>query len=148
MMEQLRLEYPLGVLCRVLEVSASGFHANRRRAPSRRAQQEPRLEIEIRAAHQRTRQTYGPERLQRELAAHGVCIGVHRIKRLRRKLGLRCKQRRRFKATTDSRHGLPVAENLLGQRFDAQSPSQTWLSDISVLQQRRRQIWSEAREAA
>lgn len=133
MMEQLRLEYPLGVLCRVLKVSASGFHANRRRAPSRRAQQEPRLEIEIRAAHQRTRQTYGPERLQRELAAHGVCIGVHRIKRLRRKLGLCCKQRRRFKATTDSRHDLPVAENLLGQRFDARSPSQTWLSDITYI---------------
>jgi len=132
-MEQLRLEYPLGVLCRVLQVSASGFHAHRRRAQSRRAQQEPRLEIEIRAAHQRTRQTYGPERLQRELAAHGVCIGVHRIKRLRRKLGLCCKQRRRFKATTDSRHGLPVAENLLGQRFDARSPSQTWLSDITYI---------------
>jgi transposase-like protein len=97
----------------------------------RRAQQEPRLEIEIRAAHQRTRQTYGPERLQRDLAAHGVCIGVHRIKRLRRKLGLCCKQRRRFKATTDSRHGLPVAANLLGQRFDAPSPSHAWLSDIT-----------------
>ena len=133
MMGQLRLEYPLGVLCRVMEVSASGFHAHRCRAPSRRAQQEPRLEIEIRAAHQRTRQTYGPERLQRELAAHGVCIGVHRIKRLRRKLGLCCKQRRRFKATTDSRHGLPVAENLLEQRFDVRSPSQTWLSDITYI---------------
>ena len=92
-MEQMRFKYPLGMLCRVLEVSASGFHARRSRAPSRRAQQEPRLEIEIRAAHQRTRQTYGP---QRELAAHGVRIGVHRIKRLRRKLGLCCKQRRRF----------------------------------------------------
>ena len=150
-MEQMRFEYPLEVLCRVLEVSASGFHARRSRAPSRRAQQEARLEIEIRAAHQRTRQTYGPKRLQRELAAHGVCIGVHRIKRLRRKLGLCCKQRRRFKATTDSRHGLPVAENLLGQSFEAPSPSQTWLSDISVLQQRRRQFvvfGPEAREAA
>ena len=71
--------------------------------------------------------------MQRDLAAHGVCIGVHRIKRLRRKLGLCCKQRRRFKATTDSRHGLPVAENLLGQRFDARSPSQTWLSDITYI---------------
>jgi putative transposase len=64
----------LEVLCRVLEVSTSGFHARRSREPSRRAQQEPRLEIEISAAHQRTRQTYGPERLQRELAAHGVRV--------------------------------------------------------------------------
>ena len=132
-MEQMRLEYPLGMLCRILEVSVSGFHARRSRGPSRRAQEEPRLEIEIRAAHQRTRQTYGPERLQRELAAHGVYVGVHRIKRVRRQLGLRCKQRRKFKVTTDSRHSLPVAENLLEQRFEAAAPSQAWLSDITYV---------------
>jgi len=132
-MEQMRLEYPLGMLCRVLKVSASGFHARRSRGPSRRAQEEPRLEIEIRAAHQRTRQTYGPERLQRDLAAHGVRVGVHRIKRVRRHLGLRCKQRRKFKITTDSRHSLPVAENLLEQRFEAAAPSQAWLSDITYV---------------
>jgi transposase InsO family protein len=132
-MEQMRLEYPLGVLCRVLGVSASGFHARRSRGPSRRAQQEPRLQIEIRAAHQRTRQTYGPERLQRDLAAHGVCVGVHRIKRVRRHLGLRCKQRRKFKVTTDSRHSLPVAENLLEQRFEAVAPCRAWLSDITYV---------------
>jgi transposase InsO family protein len=93
--------------------SASGFYASQSRGPSRRAQQETRLEIDIRAAHQRTRQIYGPERLLRDLAAHGVRVGVHRIKRLRRKLGLRCKQRRKFEVTTDSRHSLPVADNLL-----------------------------------
>ena len=132
-MVQMRPEYPLRMLCRVLGVSASGFHASQSRGPSRRAQQEARLEIEIRAAHQRTRQTYGPERLQRDLAAHGMLVGVHRIKRLRRKLGLRCKQRRKFKVTTDSRHSLPVAENLLEQRFQAGSPSRAWLSDITYV---------------
>jgi len=132
-MEQMRPDYPLGMLRRVLGVSASGFHASRSREPSRRAQEEPRLEIEIRAAHQRTRQTYGPERLQQDLAAHGVRVGVHRIKRVRRKLGLRCKQRRKFKATTNSRHSLPVAENLLAQRFTADTPSQAWLSDITYV---------------
>jgi len=132
-MEQMRPDYPLGMLCRVLGVSASGFHASRSREASRRAQEEPRLEIEIRAAHQRTRQTYGPERLQQDLAAHGVRVGVHRIKRVRRKLGLRCKQRRKFKATTNSRHSLPVAENLLAQRFTADTPSQAWLSDITYV---------------
>jgi putative transposase len=132
-MEQMRLEYPLSMLCRVLKVSASGFHARRGRGPSRRAQEEPRLEIEIRAAHQRTRQTYGAERLQRDLAAYGVRVGVHRIKRVRRKLGLRCKQRRKFKVTTNSRHSLPVAENLLEQRFEAAAPSQAWLSDLTYV---------------
>jgi transposase InsO family protein len=132
-MEQMRPDYPLGMLCRVLGVSASGFHSSRSRGPSRRAQEDGRLEIEIRAAHRRTRETYGPERLQRDLAAHGLRIGVHRIKRLRRKLGLRCKQRRKFKVTTDSRHNLPVAENLLEQRFQSQTPSQAWLSDITYV---------------
>jgi transposase InsO family protein len=132
-MEQMRPDYSLGVLCRVLGVSSSGFHARRSRGPSRRAQQEARLEIEIRAAHQRTRQTYGPERLQWDLATHGVHVGVHRIKRLRRKLGLRCRQRRKFKVTTHSRHSLPVAENLLEQRFQAEVPSRAWLSDITYI---------------
>ena len=61
-----------------------------------------RLELEIKAAHKRTRQTYGPERLQRDLAEHGVRVGIGRIKRIRKKLSIRCKQKRRFKATTHS----------------------------------------------
>ena len=81
------------------------------------AQEEVRLELEIMAAHQRNRQTYGPERLQRDLAEHGVRVGVCRIKRIRQKLGIRCKQKRRFKTTTNSAHRLPVADNLLGQQF-------------------------------
>ena len=89
--------------------------------------------MEIRAAHKRTRQTYGPERLQRDLADNGVVVGVHRIKRIRRKLGLRCRQKRKFKVTTDSRHSLPVAENLLNQKFEASAPNQIWLSDITYV---------------
>jgi transposase InsO family protein len=69
--------------------------------------------------------------LQRDLAAHGVCVGVHRIKRVRRQLGLRCRQRRKFMVATDSRHSPPVAENLLEQRFGAAAPSQAWWSDIT-----------------
>ena len=121
------------MLCRILGVSTSGFHAWRSRKPSNRTQQEARLELEIRAAHQRVRQTYGPERLQKDLAAHGIIVGVHRIKRIRRKLGLRCKQKRKFKATTNSRHNLPVAENLLEMNFQTRTPSTVWLSDITYI---------------
>ena len=71
----------------------------------------------IKAAHVRRRESYGPERLQKELAANGFHVGVSRIKRLRKKLRIRCKQKRKFKATTHSNHGLPVAENLLKQEF-------------------------------
>ena len=84
MINTLRLHYSLPLLCRVLAVSASGYHAWRNRPPSRRAREEARLEIEIKAAHRRTRETYGPERLREDLAAHGVHVGVHGIKRLRK----------------------------------------------------------------
>jgi transposase InsO family protein len=93
---------------------------------------ETRLEVEIRAAHKRTRQTYGPERLQHDLKEHGVRVGICRIKRIKRKLGLRCKQKRKFKVTTDSKHSLPVAENLLGQQFKVYEPNTVWVSDITM----------------
>jgi putative transposase len=133
-MDTLRPEYPLRLMCRVFEVSPSGFYAWRKRPPSRHARDETRLEVEIRAAHQRSRETYGPERLQRDLAEHGIPVGVHRIKRIRRKLGLQCRQKRKFKAATDSQHSLPVADNLLGQDFTtAQSPNAVWLSDLTYI---------------
>jgi len=131
--KELRLAYPVVLLCRVLAVTASGYYAWIKRPLSIRQREEERLELEIRAAHKRTRQTYGPERLPRDLLDNGVVVGVHRIKRIRRKLGLRCRQKRKFKATTDSRHSLPVAGNLLNQKFEAFAPNQIWLSDITYI---------------
>ena len=91
------------------------------------------MEVEIRASHKRTRGTCGPERIQKDLAAHGVKAGICRIRRIRKKLGLRCKQTRKFKATTDSRHSLPVAANLLEQRFAATAPNEIWVSDMTYI---------------
>ena len=132
-MKELRLKYPLPLMRRIMSVSASGYYAWLDRPLSKRAREEGRLEVEIRAAHKRSRQTYGPERLQHELAEHGIRVGICRIKRIRRKLGLRCKQQRKFKATTDSRHTLPVAENILGQQFVAYEPNAVWVSDITYV---------------
>lgn len=64
---------------------------------------------------------------------HGMQIGVYRIKRLRRELGLHCKQKRKFKATTNSAHSLPVADNLLAQDFTVTAPNQVWLADITYV---------------
>ena len=132
-MKELRLKYPLPLMRRIMSVSASGYYAWLDRPLSKRALEEMWLEVEIRAAHKRTRQTYGPERLQHDLAEHGIQVGICRIKRIRRKLGLRCKQQRKFKATTDSRHTLPVAENILGQQFVAYEPNAVWVSDITYV---------------
>jgi transposase InsO family protein len=133
MIKELRLTYPVPLLCELLDVSDSGYYAWRSRRPSRRAQEEARLEVEIKAAHKRTRQSYGPERLQKELKDHGITVGVSRIKRIRKKLGIRCRQKRKFKATTDSKHDLPVAENLLGQDFQVEGPNRVWVSDITYI---------------
>lgn len=132
-MDTLRRRFPLNMMCRVLQVSRSGFYAWRQRPPSERSGQEGRLQAEIQAAHERTRRTYGPERLQRDPAAHGVRVGVHRIKRIRRQLGPRRQQKRRFRVTTDSRHALPVAPNVLGQCFRVQCPNQAWVGDITYV---------------
>lgn len=113
-MRQMRLHYPISLISRVLKVSASGFYACRGRPLSKWAQEEARLEVEIKTAHKRTRQTYGAERLQQDMAEDGIQVGICRIKRIRRKLGIRCKQKRKFKVTTDSKHKFPVAENILG----------------------------------
>ena len=71
--------------------------------------------------------------MQAELRAQGFDAGRDRIDRLRRQRGLRCRQKRRFKATTDSNHALPVAENLLGQRFAPSAPNEAWTVDITYI---------------
>ena len=114
-------------------VSASGYYAWQDRPLSKHDQEEMRLELEIKAAHKRTRQTYGPERLQHDLAKYGILAGICRIRRIRKKLGLLCKQKRKFKVTTDSKHKLPVAENLLNQQFTVDKPNMAWVSDITYV---------------
>jgi transposase InsO family protein len=132
-MKELRLDYPLALVRRVLSVSASGYYSWLDRPLSKWAREETRLEVEIKAAHKRTRQVCGAEKLQHELADHGIQVGVCRIKRIRQKLGIRCKQKRKFKATTNSKHKLPVADNILEQQFKVVAPNKVWVSDITYV---------------
>jgi transposase InsO family protein len=132
-MKEMRLNYPVQLLKRVLSVSAGGYYDWLDRPLSKWAKEESRLEVEIRAADKRTRQVYGAEKLQHDLAEHGIQAGICRIKRIRRKLGIRCKQKQKFKATTNSKHTLPVAENILGQQFKVTAPNKVWVSDITYV---------------
>ena len=133
MMRQMRLKYPVPTLSRIFKVSASGYYAWSDRPLSNRDQDEIRLELEIQAAHKRTRQAYGAEKLQYDMAEHGISISICRIKRIRRKLGLTCNQKRKFKATTNSSHNLPVAANLIKQQFRICEPNKVWVSDITYI---------------
>ena len=131
--DTLRQQYPVALMCRVLDVSESGFHAWNTRPPCERKKENARLEIEILAAHQRTRETYGTKRLCRDLADHGVQITPYRVRALRKKLNLYCKQKRKFKVTTDSKHRLPFAPNILKREFAVSAPDKAWVSDITYI---------------
>ena len=135
MIDTLRQQYPVALRCRVLDVSESGFHAWNTCPPCEREQKNARLVIEILAAHQRTRETCGVKRLHSELVDQGVQITAYRVRALRKKLNLRCKQKRKFKVTTDSTHHLPFAPNILKREFAVSAPGKAWVSDISVPQQ-------------
>ncbi len=128
--EELRQQHPVAAICRILDASESGHDAWRQRPPSARTQENARPEAGIKAAHQRTYETYGLERLPSDLADH-VQASVHRIKRIRTQHGLRCKQKRKFKATTNSSHVLPVAPNLLYRQFAVAAPNRAWVTDMT-----------------
>jgi putative transposase len=132
-MKQWRLDYPVETMARVLDVSRSGFYAWLDRPPSPHALEDERLKVAIAAAHVKTRQTYGAKRLQVELNAEGFAVGRDRVARLRRDMGIRCRQKRKFKATTNSDHELSVADNLLEQTFTAQGPDEVWHTDITYI---------------
>ena len=129
----MRLIYSIPVLCRVLNVSKSGYYAYIKRPLSKHATYDKRLELEIMTAHKRTHGTYGAERLQKHLLSCGIKAGICRIRRLRKMLGIRCKQIKKYKATTDSSHTLPVADNLINQNFVVSTPNQIWTSDITYI---------------
>jgi putative transposase len=126
--------YPLELLCEALELSPSGYHAWKLRPPSARAQTDRRLSTEIALAHARSRCTYGSPRVRQVLRQQGCRVGRRRVARLMRaqQLAGRCRQRRRPR-TTDSRHGGPIAANLLRAKPTITRRDQVWVTDITYI---------------
>src|SRR5262245_52912666 len=124
---------PVAVLCKVLGVSRSGFYAWEDRGPSAREVEDERLAVAVTAAHRAGREAYGSPRVHEELKASGVAVGRKRVARLMRRLGLKGRRRRRFKATTDSKHNMPVAENVLDRKFEVDAPNVAWVTDITYV---------------
>ncbi len=126
-------EFPVQRLCKVLGVSPSGYFAWRRRPASPRQREDLILLAHIRSAFALSNETYGSPRMTRELQDSGLRVGRRRTARLMRENGLKARQRRRFKRTTDSHHAFPVAPNLLDQDFSAERPNEKWGADISYV---------------
>ena len=125
--------YPVRLLCRCLAVSRSGYYAWRRRPLSVRVKRDARLRVEIAASHAASRRTYGSPRILRDLREEGHRVSRKRVARLMRELGLEGRRKRRFRATTDSRHRFPVAPNVLMRDFDVEAPNIAWVTDITYL---------------
>jgi putative transposase len=126
-------DFPVQRLCQVLGVSQSGYFAWRSRPASCHQREDLVLLAHIRSAFARSHGTYGSPRMTRELQDDGLNVGRRRTARLMRENGLKARQTRRFKRTTDSHHAFPVAPNLLEQNFSAERPNQKWAADISYV---------------
>ena len=127
-----RASFPVRLLCRAVGVAAGGFHAWLRRRPGRRREDDRRVGERIGAVFAASRRTCGSPRVHAGPRAEGVRVGRERVARLMREGGLAvARRRRRVPRTTDSRHDLPVAPNLLDRKFAADQPDTVWLADIS-----------------
>jgi len=128
-----KASYPLRLLCRVLQVSKSGYYAWLRRGPSERALEDEKLRPKVVSAFELGRGTYGSVRVRRELVDQGFEIGRRRVARLMSELGLVGLPARRFRTTTDSNHGKPIAANVLNRDFVANRPNGKWVTDITYI---------------
>src|SRR5262249_55222634 len=120
-------------MCAALEVSESGYYAWLGRAPPRPEQRREATVAAIEVIHAEVKGRYGSPRMTAELNARGYDCTENTVARLMRTHGIRAKAARRFVRTTDSRHSLPVADNLLGRDFDPGRPNAAWSADITYI---------------
>jgi transposase InsO family protein len=128
-----KANYSVGMMCRLLEVSRSGFYAWRKRPESRRRIRDRALTVRIRAVHAESRRTYGSPRITAELRDAGESVARKRVARLMREQGLIGRRRRRYVCTTNSAHSWPVAANVLARRFSVGKGAHGWVGDITYL---------------
>lgn len=134
MIDQLHLLHPIFKLCDLLDVARIGYQAwSIGKVTSSRKLEDFRLTVAIKAAHARGRGIYGSFKIHTELAAQGVMAGINRIKRLRTLHCIRFTHKKKFRVTTDSKHYLPVAPNLLDHQFTCTATNQVWVADITYI---------------
>ncbi|WP_133141011.1 IS3 family transposase, partial [Legionella maceachernii] len=124
-------QFSLRRMCRVLSVSASGYYAWLNRKPCARSERNKELSKKIKAIFDDEKSRAGAPRIAKRLKTEGELVGKHRVARIMREQGWRAKAAKKFKATTNSNHQLPVAPNLLQQNFFAHKPNEKWASDIT-----------------
>jgi transposase InsO family protein len=126
-------QFHLSAMCRALEVSPAGYYRWRSRKPSARAEENERLVERIKAVHVASRGVYGSPKIYRKLRRDGYRVNHKRVERLMKEQGVRAKRVKKSKRTTDSRHSLPVAGNVLARDFTVTRPDEVWTSDITYI---------------
>jgi transposase InsO family protein len=121
------------MMCKVLGVSKSGYYSWLKRKPSKRAVENQKLMEQIRQIHKKSKYTYGSPRVTEELKINYVHVSRRRVARLMQKAGIRSITKKKFVATTDSKHNYPVAPNLLNREFRVEVPGKVWVSDITYI---------------
>ena len=128
-----RRSYPLARMCRVLQVSASGFYDWSDRKPSPRQQRRDKIAQAAARSHFESNRIYGYRKVWEDLQEQKMNCCPETVRRVLRDVGLRSRTKRKFVVTTDSNHNQPVAENLLERDFTATAPNQKWLTDITYI---------------
>lgn len=129
-----RKAYELADLCRALTVSVSGYRAWKGGGTlERKRLTDAQMLALIRAIHAELKAAYGSPRITKELRARGFPASKERVERLMRENGIRARHKKRFKATTDSKHSLPVAPNLLDRDFTPAAPNRVWTADMTYI---------------
>lgn len=123
--------YSIAAMTRALEVSRSGYHSWKKRLG--KPEKDARLKVEVEAIFNHSRQTYGYRRITIALGDKGIRVNEKAVRRIMEERNLRPKARRKFKSTTQSKHSLPVAENLMDRNFSASEPNQKWSQDITYI---------------
>ena len=118
-------------MCKVLLINRSGYYAWSNRKPSKQELLNSNLDQKIKLLFEVHHSRYGVPRITKELHAHGEICSKNRVANRMKHLGLYAKGKKKFKVTTDSKHNLPVAENILNRDFTAITPNQKWVSDLS-----------------
>jgi putative transposase len=132
-MDQHSSSHGVRKMCRVLGVSRSGYYRWKRQPQSNRQKENEKILMEIREAHSKSRRAYGSPRITKDIQAKGIKCSEKRVARLMKINGIVSKMKKKFKATTNSKHNLPVAENLLSQNFKTEKPNTIWTSDITYI---------------
>lgn len=128
-----REAFKVGRMCKILNVSRTGFYAWVKRPESRRSRQNRYFEQKIRKIHEAVNKIYGAPKVYEELKDQGESCGKNRVARIMRNAGIKSKTKMKFKATTNSRHNFPVAPNLLDQQFNVNIPNKVWVADITYI---------------